>query len=84
MKLISNWKAVLLNAWSVRLMIIAGLFDILERLLPYLGTTLQGVVPEGAMGVISIVILIGAAGARVLTQQGITNVPASETPANVK
>jgi xanthine/uracil permease len=78
MKLIDDWKAVLLKAWSVRLMFIAGALDILERALPYMGS-IEELVPPGVFGAFSIVVLIAAAGARVLTQKGLSDVAATET-----
>lgn len=36
MKLISNWKVVLTQAWSIRLIVIAGILTGLEMLVPML------------------------------------------------
>lgn len=78
MKLIDNWKETLLRAWSVRLMVIAGVLDVLERALPYLGSFDQ-FVPPGVFGAFSIAVLIAAGGARLLVQKGLSDVAATET-----
>jgi hypothetical protein len=78
MQLIENWKAVTLKAWSMRLMAISLVFDVLERALPYLDPTMF---PPGAFGWLSIITLIGAAGTRILYQPEVSNAsPAPQDP----
>lgn len=36
MRLIANWRSVLLYAWSIRLMLLAGVFSGLEFALPHM------------------------------------------------
>jgi hypothetical protein len=38
MKLASDWREVLRKAWSIRLIILAGVLTGLEALVPFLGT----------------------------------------------
>lgn len=77
MKIIDEWKHVLLKAWSVRLMLISGLFDILERTLPYLD---QSMFPPGVLGWFSIATLFGAGIARFIQQQEIHHAPDPADP----
>lgn len=66
-KLLSDWQSVLRYAWSIRLMIIAGLFSGLEVAVPLL----QGVLPihPGLFAALSLVAVSGAFVTRLLVQR---------------
>lgn len=63
MNLTSNWRAVLRHAWSIRLILIAGLLTGLEALLPFLGW-----VPHGPLAILSFLVIAGAFVARLTAQ----------------
>lgn len=70
MRLKDNWKALLLKAWSVRLILIAGILTGLEIALPLM----QGLIPwmpPGVFAALSGLASGGALVARVLTQNNI-------------
>ena len=67
MKLIANWRGVLRYAWSIRLMLFAGLFSGLELALPMF----QDVFPldRGVFAALSLVFTAAAFVTRLLAQQ---------------
>ena len=67
-KLLSNWQKILQRAWSIRLMLIEGLFSGLEVAVPLL----QGVLPihPGLFAALSLVAVMGAFVTRLLVQRG--------------
>lgn len=69
MKLDSDWKDVLRKAWSIRLIIIAGLFSGLEVALPFLDGFMP--IPRGVFAVLSFVATGGAFVARLVAQQSL-------------
>jgi len=71
MKLVPQWQRVLSRAWSIRLMIIAGLLSGAEVALPLIGDGLP--IPPGAFAVLSGLTVAAAFVARLVAQKGITN-----------
>lgn len=67
MKLIPDWKEVLKKAWSVRLIILAGLLSGLEVVLPMFSTT----IPRGVFSVLSFLTVASALVARVMMQKSL-------------
>ncbi len=65
MNLISNWRRVLRNAWSVRLMILAALLSGAEVALPFLGDFIA----PGRLALLSALATSGAFVARFLAQR---------------
>ena len=70
MKLLSNWRAVLRHAWSVRLMILAALFSGAEIAWPFLEGFVP--VPRATFGVISGLLTMAALIARFVAQKPIS------------
>lgn len=67
MTLIDDWKLILKKAWSIRLMILAGLLSGAEVALPFFVT----VIPPGSFAIASAVVTAGALIARVLVQKDV-------------
>lgn len=65
MKILSDWKSILRKAWSIRLMLIAGLLSGIEVVLPLFGDVL----PRGLFAGLSIIITMAALVARVSAQK---------------
>jgi hypothetical protein len=72
--LIDDWLSVMLKAWSVRFLTVAGLLQLLDLLgafgdmLPFL----QGVLPEHTFRWLSILCTVAAFAARLIQQQGLS------------
>jgi hypothetical protein len=66
MKLIADWRHVLRKAWSVRLMILAGLLSGLEVTLPLFIDAM----PRNLFAVLSMLTISGAFMARIVAQKG--------------
>ncbi|NUO72935.1 MAG: hypothetical protein HOQ10_09500 [Frateuria sp.] len=81
MTLIYEWKSVLLKAWSVRLLSVAALLQVLDLLgafgdmLPFL----QGVLPARTFQWLSILCTVAAFAARLIQQQGLSQ-PEDKAP----
>jgi hypothetical protein len=67
MKLLTNWKHLLRKAWSIRLMLIAGVLTGLEAILPLWVDSM----PRGAFSVSSMAVITLAMIARVVAQSGL-------------
>ncbi len=67
MRLLPDWRAVLRHAWSVRLIILAGLFSGAEVALPFLDGILD--VPAGVFAALSAGATCGAFITRILAQK---------------
>lgn len=65
MKLVDNWKAILLKAWSVRFNIVAILLGAVEAMLPLFETE----IPRGSFAILAAVITAGSMAARIVAQQ---------------
>lgn len=71
MRLIDGWRAVLRKAWSIRLMLLAGLLSGLEVVLPLLDGILP--IPPGIFAALSFVTVAAAFIARVIAQKDLHN-----------
>ncbi len=65
MKPIRNWKDVVTRAWSIRLIILAGLLSGLEVALPYFGDFIA----PGRFALLSVAVTAGAFVARLTAQK---------------
>lgn len=66
MKLLPNWADVLKRAWSVRLIIIAGILSGVEVLLPLLDGVVY--IPPGLFAGLSAIVTMAAFIARIVAQ----------------
>jgi hypothetical protein len=64
MKLIEDWRTVLRRAWSIRLVLLAALLGGIEVVLPLFSDA----APRHVFALLSIVVSLGAAVARVMAQ----------------
>ena len=69
MKLIDDWKKILKKAWSIRLLVIAGLLSGVEIILPLLVDSF----PKGIFAALSFVFTAAAFVARIVAQKGFDN-----------
>jgi len=67
MKLYDNWKTIIKKAWSIRLMLLAGLLSGIEVALPFF----QDTIPRGVFAVLSILAVSGAFVARLVAQKNV-------------
>ena len=67
MILVPNWKTIVRKAWSVRLIIAAGLLSGLEAAMPFIDDQM----PRGVFAVASLLVTGAAFVARILAQKGI-------------
>lgn len=67
MKLLPDWREILRKAWSIRLMILAGLLSGLEAIIPFFVDAL----PRGVFAVLSVLTISGAFVARLVAQKGL-------------
>lgn len=67
MQLYEDWKKILIKAWSVRLMILAGLLSGAEVAMPYF----VSVIPPGSFAIASAVVTACAMVARVVVQKNV-------------
>lgn len=66
MTLAPDWKLILKKAWSIRLMILAGLLSGCEVILPLY----QDAIPRGTFAVLSMLAISGGTIARIVAQKG--------------
>jgi hypothetical protein len=71
MKLTSNWREVLRYAWSIRLMILAGVLSGLEVALPLIDGLFP--IPQGVFAALSGLTVAGAFVARLVAQRNLTD-----------
>jgi len=71
MKLVSNWRAVLLRAWSIRLILLAGVLSGLETILPTVNDWSPWAVPPRLFAIASFVVTMTALYARVVAQKDV-------------
>lgn len=71
MKPVHNWRDVLRCAWSVRLMILAGLLSGIEAILPLLDGVLP--IPPGIFAGLTLITVAAAFIARLVAQKGLSN-----------
>lgn len=67
MKLYDNWRGILKKAWSIRLMVLAGVLSAVEVILPLFADS----IPRGTFAALSGVTVAGAFVARLIAQQDI-------------
>ncbi len=67
MKLTDNWRGILRKAWSIRLMILAGVLSAVEVILPLFADS----IPRGTFAALSGVTVAAAFVARLVAQQDI-------------
>ncbi|MDQ0510864.1 DUF7940 domain-containing protein [Ancylobacter amanitiformis] len=66
MRLVPDWRRVLLRAWSVRLLLLAGLLSGLEAALPIIGGYLP--ISPGVLASVTVLVVAGAFVARIVAQ----------------
>ena len=71
MQLIYGWQNILKRAWSIRLILLAGLFSGLETALPYTG--LDSYIPAKLFALLSLVISAAAVVSRIVAQPRMHN-----------
>lgn len=69
MKLLNDWKHILLKAWSIRLTILAGLLSAMEVILPLFMDTM----PRGIFSILTLIAVAGAFIARLTAQKEFSN-----------
>lgn len=67
MKLYDNWKDILRRAWSIRLMLLAGLLSGCEVVLPLF----VDAIPRNLFAVLSMLTVTGAMVARLVAQKDV-------------
>lgn len=67
MKMIPEWREILRRAWSVRLMLLAGILSGAEVALPYFAHVL----PAGSFAALSAITVGAALVARLVAQRGL-------------
>lgn len=67
MILVPNWKIIVRKAWSVRMIILAGLLSGVEAAMPFIDDQM----PRGVFAVASLLVTGAAFVARILAQKGI-------------
>jgi hypothetical protein len=70
-RLASNWRTILRRAWSIRLLILAGLLSGAEVALPLLDGS--EAIPRGAAALLSVFVTAGALVALLLAQQEVSH-----------
>lgn len=70
MTLVENWRTVLAKAWSLRLILMAGLFSGLEVAMPSIAQFFEplDIIPQGTFAILSILVSAGAGMARLVAQ----------------
>lgn len=71
MRPVANWRAVLRRAWSIRLIVIAGLLSGIEVALPLAGDALP--LPSGLFAGLSLIVTAAAFVARIVAQKGVSD-----------
>ena len=71
--LVSNWRDLVKRAWSIRLMILAGLMSGLEVALPFVEHLVP--IPNGLFAVLAALTTAGAFVARLLAQKNLSESP---------
>jgi hypothetical protein len=71
MRLVTNWRAVLQRAWSVRLILLAGLLSGIEVALPLVGDVLP--IRPGVFAGLTLFTTAAAFVARLTAQKGVSD-----------
>lgn len=69
MRPLPDWQRVIRKAWSIRLMVLAGLLTGCEAVLPLY----QDAIPRGTFAVLSMVAITGGMIARIVAQKDLDN-----------
>ncbi len=67
MRLATDWKNIIKKAWSIRLILVAGLLSGAEVALPFIDDRL----PRGVFAALSLIVTGAAFVARILAQRGL-------------
>jgi hypothetical protein len=67
MKLADDWKVILKKAWSIRLIVLAGVLSAIEVVLPFFSND----IPRGPFAVMSFMAVSGAFIARLVAQKDV-------------
>lgn len=73
MKLIDDWKTIIKKAWSVRLLVLAGLLSGAEVVCQIIEPTIGATMPKGVFASLSGLVTAAALVARVLAQNETTS-----------
>jgi hypothetical protein len=76
LKLIPEWRGVLRRAWSIRLIVIAGILSGCEVGLPYINELTE--IPRGVFAALTIIVCAGAFIARTVAQENFREKPNAE------
>lgn len=68
MKLAHDWGIILKKAWSIRLMLLSGVFSGLEVILPLFVDSM----PRGLFAILAMIVSVAAMVFRVLHQKGVS------------
>lgn len=79
MTLVHNWLHILKRAWSIRLILVAGLLTGAEAMLALTDAELFGI-PQGTFAFVAMLINGAAFVARLLAQQGVSHVEEDHEP----
>lgn len=71
MRLIDDWRRVLARAWSIRLLIVAGILSGVEIALPIIDGWIT--IPRGLFASLSFVVVAAAFVARISAQKGMSD-----------
>ena len=66
--LLADWRSILRRAWSIRLMVLAGVLTACEAILPLYADAM----PRGTFAIASGIVIVTALVARLLAQKGIS------------
>jgi hypothetical protein len=64
-----NWRTILRRAWSIRLILLAGLLTGIEAVLPFIA---PDALPPGVLPALTLVVIASAFVARLIAQKGLT------------
>lgn len=67
MALVPNWPSVLVRAWSLRFMALAGLLSAAEAILPFFSND----IPHWLYGLLTFIAVVAAMVSRVVAQRGV-------------
>jgi len=69
MKPLANWRKILWKAWSIRLLLIAGLLSAIEAVLPFMRESVAG--PPVVCGLLTLLATFAAIVARLIAQKSL-------------
>ena len=70
-RLIENWKDVLLKAWSVRLILLAGLFSGLQAAMGVVPVEVVKTMPTWLWPIATLIVTGGALASRIIMQENL-------------